>query len=129
MIDTRAAGRGGEEAAAGYLINKGYRILYRNFRYGRYGEVDIIAKQADVLCFVEVKSRTNVRYGLASESVGHKKRVKILAVASHFLKINGLGDQKTRFDILEIYYNKTNPVDGRREINKIRHIENAFGAE
>ena len=104
--DKRAAGREAEAAACAYLANKGYRILYRNFRFGRYGEIDLIAKKSDVICFVEVKSRSGSRFGRPSEAVGYRKRQKILTVAAHFQKISSLSNYKMRFDVVEVYYGR-----------------------
>jgi len=133
MNDLRAVGRVGENSAYDYLVEKGYSVLYRNFRYGKYGEIDLIAQKADTICFVEVKSRSSDKFGTPAEAVGRAKQIKILNVANHFLSIFDLKEQKVRFDILEIYYKegeqpgKLGPGPGRA-IREIRHIENAFGA-
>ena len=126
-MDRRAAGRAGEDDAYDYIVKSGYRVLYRNFRYGRYGEIDIIAIKDGVVCFIEVKSRSGASYGTPAEAVGYAKRKKILAVANHFLRIGGFGGHKLRFDVVEVYYNKADRgADGRKPV-KINHIENAFG--
>ena len=133
MNDKRAVGRTGENSAYDYLIGKGYNVLYRNFRYGKYGEIDLIAQKAGTVCFIEVKSRSSDKFGTPAEAVGRAKQMKILNVANHFLSIFDLKEQKVRFDILEIYYKEAehsgNSIqDSDRAIKEIRHIENAFGA-
>jgi len=65
-------GKKGEDQAAEWLIQKGYEILHRNWRYGRY-EVDIIARLGQVLHFIEVKSRHLSAYGPPEESINRKK--------------------------------------------------------
>ena len=143
MADRRAVGRVGEEAACKYLTDKSYKILSRNFRFGRYGEIDIVAQKAGVICFIEVKARTSDRFGAPSESVGYAKRRKILTVANYYLRLNDAFGQRVRFDIIEIYYitvtselsAKSNSSDIKNSsvantnylVTKLRHITNAFG--
>jgi len=122
----RAAGRAGEDAACAFLIENGYGVLYRNFRFGRYGEIDIIAQKAGVICFIEVKSRAGDNYGAPSEAVGHSKRKNIITVAKHFVRTSGAENQTLRFDVIEIYL-RAGAAGKSPVINKIRHIENAFG--
>ena len=52
-------GKYGEELAAEFLIKSGYKIIDKNYKFSRYGEIDIIALEKDTLCFIEVKTRTN----------------------------------------------------------------------
>jgi len=128
MIDRRAAGRKGEAAAADYLEKQGYSVLHRNFRYGKYGEIDIVANKGGTLCFIEVKMRTDTRYGTPAEAVGYRKRVKIINVANHYMKVSGNKGQKLRFDVIEIYASKYDPAGDCLIVDEIRHIENAFGS-
>ena len=126
MIDRRAAGREGENAAYGFLAGRGYRILYKNFKCGRYGEIDIIAEKSGTICFIEVKSRSGGRYGTPSEAVGFLKRKKIIAVAGHFLRTIGIAERKMRFDVIEVYFDYTDAPEKKHVVKDIRHIENAF---
>jgi len=125
----RSVGRFGEEAALAFITGRGYNVLYKNFRFGRYGEIDIIAKKSGVICFIEVKTRSSAAFGTPAESVSRGKRRNIIAVANHFLRIFDFDGHKLRFDIIEVYYEKAGAPDVSRKINEIRHIENAFGAE
>ena len=69
-------GRIGEEAAADFLKQHGYVIIERNFS-NYLGEIDIIATDGDVLCFVEVKTRNSDRLGSPFEAVPLAKQRKI----------------------------------------------------
>ncbi len=94
-------GMAGEQAAAGYLESQGYIILERNFR-ARAFEIDLIAKDGEVICFVEVKTRSSVKKGLPREAVGASKQQKIIMGASFYLKQHQLMNQRARFDVVEI---------------------------
>ncbi|MCL2057486.1 MAG: YraN family protein [Oscillospiraceae bacterium] len=127
MADRRAVGRAGEEAARKFLADQGYRILFNNFRYGRYGEIDIIAIKSGVVCFVEVKSRASAAYGTPAEAVSYAKRRKIVAVANHFIRVSGYEGHMLRFDVVEVYLNRDGADGAPHTVKGIRHIENAFG--
>ena len=84
MRAQQRVGRWGEQAAADYLEKQGYIILARNFRTA-HGEIDIIARQKNVLVFVEVKARSSNRYGYPEFSVSPKKRQHILSAAQEYI--------------------------------------------
>ncbi len=109
-------GKFGEDVAANFLEDKGYSIVARNFRI-RSAEIDIIAKADDVIVFVEVKARSNIRHGLPSEAVTLRKQKKIIEAASIFLQ--DFPDYACRFDVVEVY------LTGGR-LKEVNHIENAF---
>lgn len=112
------AGKLGEDCAAKFLEDKGYKIVARNFRI-RSAEIDIIAQIDNVIIFVEVKARSNIRHGLPVEAVTVRKQKKIIEAASVFLQDENFCDCACRFDIVEVYLN------GER-VKEINHIENAF---
>lgn len=112
-------GRRGEEAAAQYLTKKGYRILHKNYRCP-LGEVDLIARDGDVLVFVEVRSRSGDQYGLGQESIGTKKKNKLRQLAWQYLKRFERGDCACRFDVVAILF------ESESVIKDLEHIENAF---
>ncbi len=116
-MKNKIAGKIGEDCAAKFLEEKGYTILARNFRI-RSAEIDIIAQVDDVIIFVEVKARSNIRHGLPSEAVTVRKQKKIIEAAGVFLQEEKT-DRACRFDIVEIYFS------GER-VEEINHIENAF---
>lgn len=103
----------GEKQAKDYLIKNKYKILKTNY-VCPIGEIDIVAKQNDVIVFVEVKTRSNTNFGLPRESVTKTKQNKIRSVATCFLKQNNLINAAVRFDVIDI-------LNGN-----ISHIPNAF---
>ncbi len=106
-------GRAGEIKAGEFLKRKGYKILTTNYKT-HIGEIDIIAKDQDVVVFVEVKTRVNDDYGQPSEAVNFRKRNKYFKVATEYLVREKLLDVPCRFDVIEI-------SDG-----KINHLVDAF---
>ena len=114
---TKNLGNAGENFAASYLEQRGYKILARNFRV-RSAEIDIIAELDGVIIFVEVKTRSSDKYGLPIEAVNFRKQQKIIEAASVFLQDEKYCDSACRFDVVEIY------SDGVKF--SARHIENAF---
>ena len=103
----------GEKQAKDFLIKNKYKIIKTNYTCP-VGEIDIIAKQKDVIVFAEVKTRTSAKFGLPRESVTPFKQNKIRSVATCYLKENMLLNSPVRFDVIDI-------LEGN-----ITHIPNAF---
>ncbi|HEX2947419.1 MAG TPA: YraN family protein [Clostridia bacterium] len=101
-MNKRSFGSMGEQMAADYLARNGFRILARNYRSGRFGEVDIIATEKEYICFIEVKTRTSDLFGTPAEAVGYSKRNKLRSLAWTYLNYRNLGEQNMRFDIVEV---------------------------
>lgn len=121
MTDPRhLRGAQGEEAAVQALQRQGYRVVERNFSC-RAGELDIIAEQGDVLCFVEVRTRR--RNGLVSpaSSITRSKRLRLLRAAQYFCKTRGVRERAMRFDVVSVSH------DGHKEL-AVEIIPNAFDA-
>lgn len=113
-MNKRHIGNEYEQLAAEHLIQRGYRILERNFR-NRYGEIDIIAKDGDCICFCEVKYRKTDECGGALEAVDYRKQRKITGVAEYYLMTHGMNEwTPCRFDVIA--------VDGDR----VTVLQNAF---
>ena len=106
-FNKKVLGKLGEDVAVSVLESNGYRIIERNFRIGRLGEIDIIARDSEFICFVEVKTRTCDYFGMPSEAVGKKKQEKLRTLAMAYLKIKGLQHRYIRFDIAEIYVDRS----------------------
>ncbi len=73
----------GEEMACGFIIEKGYQILERNWRY-KHWEVDIIACKKGKLHFIEVKTRNSLRFGRPEESITREKMTHLKNAAEQF---------------------------------------------
>lgn len=116
MAQHLETGKLGEDKAVAYLEEKGYEILDCNYRH-RHAEIDIIAKKDKILAFVEVKTRTNLSYGMPEEFVDATKRRLIMKVAEYYIfERNWHGD--IRFDVVSVVITQSNI--------KIQHIEDAF---
>ena len=107
----------GEVRAAEFLRASGYQILRRNYR-SKLGEVDIIARDKDTICFIEVKCRLSGKFGKGWEAVSGKKQGQITKAALSFLKENNLLDKSARFDVVSL--------DSCGPEEKITLIKNAF---
>lgn len=95
-------GRAGEGKAEKFLREKGYKILERNWRFAKFGEIDIIAKEKDTICFIEVKTRNDDKFGEPYESVDKRKQFKLSGLAIVYLKAKHLMHFPARFDIISI---------------------------
>ena len=111
--NNRKKGFSYEKMAAVYLEKKGYQILGRNFRC-RQGEIDLIAKEQDILVFAEVKYRADLSMGMPEEAVVLKKQKVISKCALVYMMQKNITDMQIRFDVIAI-------LGG-----KIRHIQDAF---
>jgi putative endonuclease len=109
-------GKEGEELALRFFQKRGYRIIRRNYRTP-FGEIDLIAKDGDVVVFIEVKTRTDKTFGRPFEAVDRRKREKMRKVSLCFLK-KLRKEVPARFDVLSI-----DREDGRQ---RIEHIRDAF---
>ena len=111
---TKEIGVKGETLAKEFLLSKGYKILETNYK-NKIGEIDIIAKNNNIIIFVEVKARESAQFGHPREAVNYYKQQKIRSVATSYLKFKGLFDKcLVRFDVIDIVG------------TSITHIENAF---
>lgn len=118
MKDRQELAREGEELAARYLADAGWTILERNFRYGRGGEIDIIARDGDCTVFVEVKTRQSLSCGVPELAVTASKRRQIVRVARGWQWLEGRRELFCRFDVIAVSI-----IRGEAEIH---HIQNAF---
>ncbi len=99
----------GESLAQSFLLYRGYTILEKNFRCKFekiYGEIDIIAKDQEFICFVEVKTRFGNIYSSPAESVTLFKQKKIAHVAQLYLLKKKLTKYNARFDVVELIFHK-----------------------
>jgi|SRR6266705_5488389 len=101
-----ATGQRGEEAAYFHLRRLGYVMVARNFRSPRRrGEIDLIGWDDDVLCFIEVKSRSTHDVKPAEAAVDINKQKDVCAVAREYLRRSSSNrDGAWRFDVVSVYY-------------------------
>ena len=111
---TREKGIKGEKAAIEHLRREGYKIIVTNFRT-RMGEIDIIAKDGDVIVFVEVKSALSPRFGDPVGWVTKRKQMRIIRVSQAYMMGTCTGQCPVRYDVIGIDTN-----------GGIQHIKDAF---
>lgn len=116
MAQHNQLGKQGEELAVDHLIQKGYVIVARNFRYLR-AEVDIIARKDDILAVVEVKTRSTPDFGDPQTFVKQKQIQSLVKAIDYFVNHHNLRVD-VRFDIVAIITNKS--------ATRVEHLEDAF---
>lgn len=112
-----ALGRRGEEAAAKYLRNLGYRILAQRERVLR-GDIDIVALDDRTVVFVEVRTRSNTAHGHPAETVGSHKQNRIAQLATAYIHRHRLHDCRVRIDVVTVIFADGQPL--------VEHFQNAF---
>jgi putative endonuclease len=113
---SRLLGERGERLASRHLKRQGMRVLLRGYRTEQ-GEIDLIARDGDILVFVEVKAR---RKGVPAEAVTEEKQRRLTNVSMQFLRRYNLLEVRSRFDVIAIVW----PDD--RTPPQIEHFRNAF---
>jgi len=93
-------GRWGEQIAADYLVNKGFRLLGRNVRTP-YGEIDLLCQRESQIVFVEVKTRTSNTFGYPEDSVTPRKQAHMLSSAEHYLQEHEI-DNDWQCDVIAV---------------------------
>lgn len=117
-MDKKSLAHFGEQKAADYLAALGYTILAHNYRC-KSGEIDVIAAKDNCLCFIEVKARSSLAYGLPCQAVNERKRQRIRRAAETYAQSQpNLSDCEWRFDVIELLV----LPQGRY----LRHVEEAF---
>jgi putative endonuclease len=121
----KEVGKIGEEIAAEFLRKKGYKILDRNYKFQipgdlQRGEIDIIAKKRDTICFVEVKTLKDSKIEIFPEDkINFSKKRKLIATAESWLIKNKIPlDSKWQIDVIS--------VEIKNGKTKISHFENAI---
>jgi putative endonuclease len=112
-------GARGEKLACRFLRHRGYKILYRNFRGRRGGEIDIVCRDRDTLVFVEVKTRGREDFGRPVAAVDRRKQRRISQGGLAWLRLLDNPDILFRFDVVEVVISEqTGP--------RFELIQNAF---
>ena len=108
----------GECAAKKFLQQAGLKFLAANFR-SEHGEIDLIFRDDDCLCFVEVKTRSSEGWTRPAAAVNARKRRRLSQTGLDYLRLLKNPPVKFRFDIVEVLL-----ADG--SVRKVRHLPNAF---
>lgn len=119
MYFKQRIGKLGEDIACKYLKNNNYKIIDKNFTC-RQGEIDIIAKDKarKEMVFIEVKTRSNFKYGQPCEAINKEKRKHICQASKYYICKNKISNVAIRLDVIEVVIK-----DGKYNVN---HIEKAF---
>ncbi|OGV58068.1 MAG: hypothetical protein A2X45_25760 [Lentisphaerae bacterium GWF2_50_93] len=112
-------GRRGEKIASSFLKNNWYDILLRNYKVAS-GEVDLIARDGSMICFVEVKTRHSAFRGRPAEGLSERQRKRIRHAAMNYLREIGNPEVAYRFDLIEVMLS-------RWDVTELRHWKNRFG--
>lgn len=112
----RETGRLAENLAVEALKNKGYRILESNFS-NRFGEIDIIAKDKDILVFVEVKAKKGMDFGMPEEMINPQKLKRVQNMAAVYMKGKIL---PCRIDVVAVVLSPTD------DLLRLTHYENVY---
>ena len=120
-MSRRETGALGESVALAYLVERGYKLVRRNYRT-RYGEIDLILRAGGVLVFVEVKARRGMGYGDPLEAVTPAKQGRVRLMAEAYLAEQGPefieAFEEIRFDAVGVVVGAGG--------NEVRHVEDAF---
>ena len=119
-MNTVRIGKQGEDLAAQYLQKQGLELLQRNFRT-KGGEIDLIARDGNVLVFIEVKTSRSSHFHPPETWVDERKQSQIIRVAEAYLQKYVDTEQDCRFDIIA--------VSMAPHSYNVRHIKNAFWVE
>jgi len=115
MTNVENLGVKGEKEVVKFLIKNNYKILEQNWRF-KHKEVDIIAVKKGLICIVEVKTRSS-DYTLAKDAVTKAKQRNLIIAANAYIEQKKI-DNEVRFDVAEVYLEKSN--------YRINYIEDAF---
>jgi putative endonuclease len=110
-------GKHGEDLAARHLVGAGFTVLARNWRCP-VGEIDIVARDGDVLVIVEVKARTSTAYGTPAEAITRRKLDKLRELALMWLRENPSGGAQVRFDVVGVLL----PTSGPAQLEHLRGV-------
>jgi putative endonuclease len=116
MAESHDLGQKGEDLAVEYLKNAGFKIIARNWKWGKH-EIDIIAENKDFIIFAEVKTRTDDYQMHPVTAITREKQKSIIWAADGYIKKYNI-DKESRFDVLTIIKKSEN--------FEIDHIEDAF---
>lgn len=98
-----------EDMAVGYLSEQGLEIVARNY-YVKSGEIDIVALDGEMVVFVEVRSKSNDRYGTAEDTISLKKQRFLYRAAEQFLLKEDMSERICRFDVVTVSFGQDSRI-------------------
>lgn len=110
-------GRSGEEMARAFLVGQGYEVISINWRC-RYGELDLVCRNQQIVVFVEVKTRNTSTLETPAEALTHRKQSKLIKSASLFLSQHKMWHLQSRFDLVSVFF--------QTHHCQVDHVPNAF---
>lgn len=114
--NNKDTGELGEDLATKFLNKQKFSIITRNYRLNN-GEIDIIAEDGDDLVFVEVKTRSSIKFGTPAEAVNFLKQQQIIRVAQEYISQHNLFHKNIRFDVITVLLE----INKAPEITLIKH--------
>lgn len=115
MAKHNITGSNGEKLAINYLRKLSYLILNSNFKT-KLGEIDIVAKDGDQYVFVEVKTRSSIKFGTPAQAITHRKLLSLVKNSEYYLQIHNY-ERNYRIDAIEV------TMSGEKVLS-INHIKN-----
>lgn len=113
-MNNQQRGRLGETEAASLLEAHGYKLITTNYQSGRWGELDIICQEGGDLVFVEVKTRSNTRFGQPIEALSYGKIQRLLRAAMHYKLTHPNTPKSMRIDVVTILMDSAGTVIERK---------------
>ncbi len=111
-------GQKGEQAARDYLEQHGYSIIETNYRC-RLGEIDIIARDGEMVVIVEVRTKTGLAFGRPEESINQEKARKLHRLALQYIQSNYHREVSSRIDLVAVMIERNSG-----QVKDIKHIKN-----
>ena len=121
-MNRQQLGKLGEKLAREFLEKRGYHTLETGFRC-QSGEIDIVAQEKDYLVFVEVRTRSNLKFGTPEESINRRKKQKLIATSMNYINSHRDLPASWRIDVVAI------EITSRGKVKRLDLIENAIGQE
>jgi putative endonuclease len=118
-LSSSKKGHEGEDLACSFILKKGLKIIERNYRYGKVGEIDVVAKDGEQLVFIEVKYRKNLEYGEPEYGITKNKMNQLRKLADIYLFDKNITNTDCRFDVVAI-------LELEKGKPKINYYPNAF---
>jgi putative endonuclease len=118
--DRQDLGQLGEKLACDFLRKQGYKIIDQNYRT-RGGEIDVIAKEGEMVVFVEVKTRISAEFGYPEEAIDARKQHKLAMTAEAYLAAHQLYEADYRIDAIGI------EMERGGQLKNLRHEKDVVG--